>query len=57
MGQFKPDVDAGYKEFEGRFSVGAVIRNQLGHICVASAKRIQNPGSVLAAELIAIKVG
>ncbi|XP_073061932.1 uncharacterized protein [Primulina eburnea] len=57
LGHFRLDVDAGFYEQKGVFSVGAVIRDHLGFICVASGWGIRHPGSVVAAELNAILFG
>lgn len=56
-GHFQLDVDAGLNDQNGKYSVGAVIRDGLGNICVASAKSIHKSGSVMAAELVAIQDG
>ncbi|XP_073042054.1 uncharacterized protein [Primulina eburnea] len=57
IGDFRLDVDAGIKENLGICSVGAVIRNQLGMICAASASCYRFSGSVVDAELHAIHFG
>lgn len=42
---------------QGWFSIGAIVQNSKGFILVAMAKRIQDPGSVLGAELKALMHG
>ncbi|XP_073280563.1 uncharacterized protein [Primulina huaijiensis] len=57
FGQWRLDVDAGFNDTIGKYSVGAVIRNHCGIIFAASAIGIRRPGSVLEAELSAIHFG
>ncbi|XP_073057409.1 uncharacterized protein [Primulina eburnea] len=57
LGHFRLDVDAGFHEQKGVFSVGAVITDHRGFICAASGRGIRHPGSVVAAELNAILFG
>lgn len=57
VGHFRLDVDAGYQDHLGWFSVGAMVRDHLGRICAASACGIRDPGSVLAAAVSAILDG
>lgn len=54
---FRLDVDAGFDIMRNKFSVGAIIRDSEGLIRGAHALNIRNPGSVLAAELLAIRYG
>lgn len=51
VGHFRLDVDAGYQDHLGRFSVEAVVIDHLGRICAASTCGIRDLGSVLAAEI------
>lgn len=43
-GHFMLNVDAGFDEVIGRYSVGAVIRDHDGIVCAASARGIRSPG-------------
>ncbi|XP_075515817.1 uncharacterized protein LOC142550627 [Primulina tabacum] len=52
-----PFVERGFNEQKSVFSVGAVMRDHRGFICVASGRGIRHPGSVVAAELNAILFG
>ncbi|XP_073047718.1 uncharacterized protein [Primulina eburnea] len=54
---FRLDVDAGFDTTRNKFSVGAIIRDSRGVIRGAHALIICNPGSVLAAEVLAIRCG
>ncbi|XP_073313571.1 uncharacterized protein [Primulina huaijiensis] len=54
---FRLDVDAGFDTRRNRFSVGAIIRDSQGVTRGAHALIICNPGSVLAAEILAIRCG
>lgn len=54
---FRLDVDAGYDLQLNRFSVAAVIRDSQGLVCIAKSISIRNPGSVIAAELLALRYG
>lgn len=54
---FRLDVDAGFDILRNKFSVGAIIRDSEGLTRGAHAICIRNPGSVLAAELLAIRYG
>ncbi|XP_073041972.1 uncharacterized protein [Primulina eburnea] len=51
------DVDAGFDTMRNKFSVGAIIRDSRGVTRGAHALIICNPGSVLAAEILAIRCG
>lgn len=51
------NVDVGFDEVIGRYSVGAVIRDHDGIVCAASARGIRFPGFILFAELVAILYG
>ncbi|XP_073124470.1 uncharacterized protein [Henckelia pumila] len=55
--QLRLDVDADFNEQLGLYSVGAVIRDHLGNICVAASRGIRNPGTVVAAELVVVHFG
>ncbi|XP_073312486.1 uncharacterized protein [Primulina huaijiensis] len=57
LGQWRLDVDAGFNDTIGKYSVGALIRNHCEIIFPASAIGIRRPGSVLEAELSAIHFG
>ncbi|XP_073302997.1 uncharacterized protein [Primulina huaijiensis] len=57
LGQWRLDVDAGFNNTVGKYSVGVVIRNHCGIIFAASAIGIRKPGSVLEAELSTIHFG
>ncbi|XP_073059549.1 uncharacterized protein [Primulina eburnea] len=54
---FRLDVDAGFDTKRNKFSVGAIIRDSRGVTRGAHALIICNPGSVLAAEILAIRSG
>ncbi|XP_073313534.1 uncharacterized protein [Primulina huaijiensis] len=57
LGQWRLDVDVGFNDAIGKYSVSAVIRNHCGIIFATSAIGIRRPGSVLEAELSAIHFG
>ncbi|XP_073120688.1 uncharacterized protein [Henckelia pumila] len=56
-GHFRLDVDVGFNEDKGKFSIGAIIQDDFGKIITAKESPIRNPGSVFRGELWAILHG
>lgn len=57
FGHFRLDVDAGFDESKGKFSIRAIVRNHFGHLVAATSINIRRPGSILGGEFTAILQG
>lgn len=57
LDHFRVDVDAGFDDDKGFYTVGAVIRDSQGVLVAALASPIRNPSSVICGELTALIYG